>query len=309
MRSIGSGRFSAFLPTITIAPRALLVDGRIVAAAQEERFTRKRHDRVVSDPCLPVRPRGGGHRLRGAVGGRFLRQAVPEVRAAARDLPRVRAQRLAQLLVRDAGLDQGEAVHAAARGAPGRARRRAAPDLLSRAPPVARGQRVLSVAVRRRGDSSPSTASASGRRRRSGAAAGRTSRFSASCTSRTRSGCSTRRSPTTLGFAVNSGEYKLMGLAPYGNPTLSAARGLHAADHVGAGGHSRRTGRSLLNMEYFDFATGLRMVNEAKWERLFGVPRRTPESRADQALHGHGAGHPAGDRGDRPAARVHGARR
>ena len=39
------------------------------------------------------------------------------------------------------------------------------------------------------------------------------------CAFRTRSACSTRRSPTSRGFKVNSGEYKLMGLAPYGEPT------------------------------------------------------------------------------------------
>ena len=38
--------------------------------------------------------------------------------------------------------------------------------------------------------------------------------------SRTRSGCSTRRSPISRGFKVNSGEYKLMGLAPYGEPEV-----------------------------------------------------------------------------------------
>jgi carbamoyltransferase len=44
----------------------------------------------------------------------------------------------------------------------------------------------------------------------------------------------------------------------------------------------RKDGSMLLNMPYFDFATGLRMVNEAKWERLLGVPRREPESELTQ---------------------------
>jgi carbamoyltransferase len=85
-----------------------------------------------------------------------------------------------------------------------------------------------------------------------------------------------------LGFTVNSGEYKLMGLAPYGN---SASR--RTKDFVRRITSQlvdvRKDGSMLLNMPYFDFATGLRMVNEARWERLFGMPRREPESEMTQA--------------------------
>src|SRR5262249_14109045 len=38
----------------------------------------------------------------------------------------------------------------------------------------------------------------------------------------------------------------------------------------------------LLNMDYFDFATGLKMVNESRWQRLFGIPRRQSESDISQ---------------------------
>ena len=44
----------------------------------------------------------------------------------------------------------------------------------------------------------------------------------------------------------------------------------------------RRDGSILLNMNYFDYATGLKMANEAKWEKLFGIPRRPPESEISQ---------------------------
>ena len=75
-----------------------------------------------------------------------------------------------------------------------------------------------------------------------------------------------------LGFTVNSGEYKLMGLAPYGNATAARTK-----DFVGRITSQlvdiRKDGSLLLNMSYFDFATGLRMVNDAKWERLFGMSR------------------------------------
>ena len=83
------------------------------------------------------------------------------------------------------------------------------------------------------------------------------------------------------GFAVNSGEYKLMGLAPYGNPDSS-----RVADFVQKIKTDlvdiREDGSILLNMDYFSYATGLRMVYEDKWERLFGVPRRQPESDISQ---------------------------
>src|SRR6202044_267821 len=44
----------------------------------------------------------------------------------------------------------------------------------------------------------------------------------------------------------------------------------------------RKDGSILLNMDYFEYATGLKMANETKWEQLFGVPRRKPESELTQ---------------------------
>lgn len=79
------------------------------------------------------------------------------------------------------------------------------------------------------------------------------------------------------GFKVNSGEYKLMGLAPYGNPQSDAVRHYkrliyeHLMD-------LRPDGSFLLNMEFFDYAAGMRMCNDRRWEKLFGVCRRMPES-------------------------------
>jgi carbamoyltransferase len=83
------------------------------------------------------------------------------------------------------------------------------------------------------------------------------------------------------GFTVNSGEYKLMGLAPYGNPTSS-----QTADFVQKIKSElvdiREDGSILLNMDYFEYATGLKMANEERWKKLFGVPRRKPESEISQ---------------------------
>lgn len=84
------------------------------------------------------------------------------------------------------------------------------------------------------------------------------------------------------GFKVNSGEYKLMGLAPYGNPDSQQTKDFISAIITNLV-DIREDGSILLNMDYFDYATGLRMVHEEKWERLFGVPARKPESEITQA--------------------------
>lgn len=76
------------------------------------------------------------------------------------------------------------------------------------------------------------------------------------------------------GFRVNSGEYKLMGLAPYGEP---AYKDLILRELIDL----KADGSFRLNMKYFNYAVGLTMVNEP-FERLFGGPPRTPESRLTQ---------------------------
>ncbi len=76
------------------------------------------------------------------------------------------------------------------------------------------------------------------------------------------------------GFKVNSGEYKLMGLAPYGEP--------HYVDTILENLLDLKDdGSYRLNMRYFDFATGLRMTNE-KFDALFGGPARQSESEITQ---------------------------
>ncbi|MBC8394306.1 MAG: carbamoyltransferase [Deltaproteobacteria bacterium] len=80
-----------------------------------------------------------------------------------------------------------------------------------------------------------------------------------------------------IGFKVNSGEYKLMGLAPYGNPDGKRFFNLKQkilTELVDV----REDGSILLNMDYFRFATGLKMSNNKKWAQLFGIPPRKPES-------------------------------
>lgn len=83
------------------------------------------------------------------------------------------------------------------------------------------------------------------------------------------------------GFKVNSGEYKLMGLAPYGNPGSSETHEFKRIilDKLV---DVREDGSVLLNMEYFDYATGLTMTKNKKWEQLFGIPPRPEESLVTQ---------------------------
>jgi len=83
------------------------------------------------------------------------------------------------------------------------------------------------------------------------------------------------------GFRVNSGEYKLMGLAPYGNanaPQTKEFKEKILSDLIDV----REDGSILLNMQYFNFATGLKMTNDKKWTKLFGLPPRNAESEISQ---------------------------
>jgi carbamoyltransferase len=84
-----------------------------------------------------------------------------------------------------------------------------------------------------------------------------------------------------LGFRVNSGEYKLMGLAPYGNPT--SARVKEYIDIIKNNlVDLKEDGSIWLNQDYFSYATRLRMLDEKKWEKLFGFPKRGFESPLEQ---------------------------
>ena len=76
------------------------------------------------------------------------------------------------------------------------------------------------------------------------------------------------------GFKVDSGEYKLMGLAPYGVPRYRDVILSKLID-------LKEDGTFRLDMAYFNFATGLTMTN-ARFARLFGGPRREPESELTQ---------------------------
>lgn len=76
------------------------------------------------------------------------------------------------------------------------------------------------------------------------------------------------------GFKVNSGEYKLMGLAPFGEPRFVEAIHEHLID-------IKEDGSFWMNMQFFNYAQGLTMTNN-RFHRLFGGPPRLPESQIEQ---------------------------
>lgn len=76
-----------------------------------------------------------------------------------------------------------------------------------------------------------------------------------------------------LGFKVNSGEYKLMGLAPYGNP--NSRETIQYINTIRENLVDIKSDGSIwLNQDYFTYSTGLKMVNNKKWEKLFEIKRR-----------------------------------
>ena len=77
-----------------------------------------------------------------------------------------------------------------------------------------------------------------------------------------------------LGFKVNSGEYKVMGLAPYGEPRFKDIILDNLID-------VKEDGSFKLNMNYFNYATGLTMTNN-KFAKLFNMERREPENELSQ---------------------------
>jgi carbamoyltransferase len=76
------------------------------------------------------------------------------------------------------------------------------------------------------------------------------------------------------GFRVNSGEYKVMGLAPYGEPRFVNTILDHLID-------LKDDGSFRLDQKYFDYCTGSTMTND-KFAALFGIPARKPEDRLEQ---------------------------
>lgn len=83
-----------------------------------------------------------------------------------------------------------------------------------------------------------------------------------------------------LGFAVNSGEYKVMGLAPYGEPTAETEHFIKLIkDNLV---EIEEPGTIKLNLDYFSFQYGDKMIRSKKWESLFGLKQRESFSELNQ---------------------------
>lgn len=84
-----------------------------------------------------------------------------------------------------------------------------------------------------------------------------------------------------LGFRVNSGEYKLMGLAPYGNPESEQTRTFRALIRNKLI-KIYEDGSLSLDQQYFSYAVGLKMVDEKAFKKLFGFDRRLSDDNIEQ---------------------------
>ena len=84
-----------------------------------------------------------------------------------------------------------------------------------------------------------------------------------------------------LGFKVNSGEYKLMGLAPYGSPNDSETKNFIQRIKENLL-EIHKDGSITLNMRYFSFTRNLYMIPVKRWERIFQMKKRLPEAKITQ---------------------------
>lgn len=84
-----------------------------------------------------------------------------------------------------------------------------------------------------------------------------------------------------LGFRVNSGEYKLMGLAPYGDPSADQSNEFIKIikDNLVS---IKDDGSIWLNQSFFNYASGLTMIKHKKWKKLFGFPAVKPDGQIEQ---------------------------
>ena len=271
---------------------ALVVDGEIVAAAQEERFTRKKHD-------------PGSRRTRSHTASRRRAQPSPTLDYVAfYEKPLRKFERLLETYLAfapiglpelphgDAGVAQGEAAPAGASFARDWAATSQGAARLHRSSREPRRQRVLPEPVRRGRDSHAR------RRRRvehdhDGRRARQQDRADAAAAVSAFAGLLYSAFTYYCGFKVNSGEYKLMGLAPYGQPIYKDLIHKHLID-------LKPDGSFWLDMQYFNYCQGLTMTT-AGFDELFGGPPRDPESDDRAAAHGPGREHPGGDRGGHAA--------
>ena len=254
---------------------ALLKDGELAAAAQQERFSRRKHD-----------ARFPGDAIRYCLETENLRLKELD-RIVFYDKPLIKFERLLETYLSyapegislfcrgNAGVAQGEALsqeRSAGRSLQNSAaanrrscRRCCSPSITSHTRP-----RRFSSARSSARPCSVSTASVNGRQRRRGAATAQNLEPLWEIDFPHSLGLLYSAFTYFTGFRVNSGEYKLMGLAPYGEPKYADLILDKLLD-------LKADGTFRLDMQYFNYCTGLTMTNR-RFDELFGGPPREPEA-------------------------------
>ena len=259
------------------AAAALVMDGKIVSAAQEERFTRKKNDpdfpRHAQPPSafqlrqpVPSAARCGG----------FLRQAGFEIRAPARNLFGGGSGRLAHFPDRIVQLARRKTRYA--QGHPcGDTRVATDCPILFTAHHQAHAASAFypspfdEAAVLTIDGVGEWATTTIGHGRGRAIQILKELRFTHSL------GLLYSAFTSYCGFRINSGEYKLMGLAPYGEPKYAAAIRRELMD-------IKPDGSFWLNPHYFNFLSGTTMTNE-KFHALFGGPPRGPQETIEDQRH------------------------
>ena len=199
---------------------ALVRDGEIIAAAQEERFSRKKHDPRFPQSRHQLLPRRSLHRAGRSRRDRVLRQPPAHLRPHRQELPRVRRRPARTQFCQGRAVSMLGVKMCVAELRPQDARharqgRRAA---ARRAPPLPRRLAPSTRRRSRRPRSSRSTASANGPPPPSASGAATSIELLDEIHYPHSLGLLYSAFTYFCGFKVNSGEYKLMGLAPYGAP-------------------------------------------------------------------------------------------
>jgi len=249
----------------------LLRDGVIVAAAQEERFSRRKHDPDFPQQAIAFCLKQGGLSAPDLDPWRST-TSDPEVRAHPPNPSGGGTTGLAAFVEGRSPMAQGEALDPRPHSVEPVVSRT---DSLSRTPRIPCGGGVLPFSY---GEAAILTMDGVGEWATTSLGVGCGNRGPAPQRHRVPHSLGLLYSAFThyCGFRINDGEYKLMGLAPYGKAVF-VKRILEELIDVKADGSFR------LNLAYFDYCGGLAMTNR-RFEALFGGPAREPESALESAF-------------------------
>ena len=250
----------------------LIEDGKLLFAAQEERFSRKKHDSGFPEKALKRCLEYCGIQAADPRRRRILRKEFHQARSTVLHVYAVRPRRHPQLPVGGSGLGQAKDFHQGDHQGKTGPRRPA--HLLHHPPRSAYRlgffipspfQDAAVITIDGVGEWDTLTIAR---------AAGSDFQILKRITFPHSLGLLYSAFTYFTGFKVNSGEYKLMGLAPYGEPVY---RDLILRELIDL----KEDGSFRLNLKYFNFHTGLTMTGK-KFAKLFGVRRRKPETELRQ---------------------------